>query len=127
MVFLRETPSKCPWLVSIAITSEKLAFDRFFGGGWEDFILLGCVRIFQEYFPEISRTPGKIFSEFFFRPIKFSRNFFDGSKSFFVSQGLEHTLSNEKKPAALYGSIFLTPGKIFHRFFPGSNSFLVYT
>jgi hypothetical protein len=34
-----------------------------------------CVRIFQKYFPEISRTPGKIFSGFF-RPIKFSRDFF---------------------------------------------------
>ena len=67
-----ETPSKCPWLPAIAITSEKLAFDRVFQCfsvflGVGEILFCGGVRvrIFQKYFPEIFFTTGKIFYGFF--------------------------------------------------------------
>ena len=87
--FLRETACKRPWEPSIAITSEKMAFERVFEGGRILFCGRLCALIFQKYFLEIFIKPGKLFSGFF-QPIKFSWYFFSGSKSFFIWRWLLH-------------------------------------
>ena len=80
--FLRETPSKCPWLPSIAITSEKLGF--WLGFGWSGRILFcWCVcpdfvgNVFRKFFSR----PKNIFRIFFLQ-IKFSRDFLPGFNFF---------------------------------------------
>ncbi|MDO8873860.1 MAG: hypothetical protein Q7V05_14195 [Methanoregula sp.] len=87
--FLAETPSKCPFVPSIAITSENFGFWQGFSvfiGGCGDLVLL--VSVYPDFSKKMfsgnfSHDEKKYISDFFLM-IKFSRNFFAGSKSLFI-------------------------------------------
>jgi len=96
--FLRETPSKCPWLPSIAFTSENLGFWQGLSGflnGWVEFCFEGdfVPKFFKNIFRKFLAHPEKYFPDFSYRKI-FTGLFLQEGDPFSFGDDCCITLSN---------------------------------